>query len=81
MMGTPAPVKGVAAEIADYDAKVAALIADDDDLVTYVSRLEEMVDEIDDDDEDDLAGMDGLDDTDPGILVDEVERFLRNQDD
>jgi hypothetical protein len=81
MMGTPAPVKGVAAEIADYDAKVAALIADDDDLVTYVSRLEELVDEIDDDDNDDPAGMEGLDDTDPGILVDEVEQFLRNQDD
>ena len=81
MMGTPAPVKGVAAEIADYDAKVAALIADDDDLVTYVSRLEELVDEIDDDDDDDPAGMEGLDDTDPGILVDEVEQFLRNQDD
>ena len=43
MMGTPAPVSGVASEIDDYDAKVAALIADDDDLVTYVSRLEDMV--------------------------------------
>lgn len=79
MMGTPAPVKGVADEIADYDAKVAALIADDDDLVTYVARLEEMIDEVDDDD--DVASIDDLDDTDPGILVDEVEQFLRNQDD
>lgn len=82
MMGTPAPVKGVAAEIADYDAKVAALIADDEDLVTYVSRLEAMVDEIDDeDDAEGLDQLDDLDDTDPGILVDEVEQFLRNQDD
>ena len=80
MMGTPAPVASVAAEIADYDAKVAALISDDDDLVTYVSRLEAMIDEMDDEDEtaDDL---DDFDDTDPGILVDEVEQFLRNQDD
>ena len=77
MMGTPAPVAGVAAEIADYDAKVAALIADDEDLVTYVSRLEERVDDDVDDDDD----LDPIDDTDPGILVDEVERFLRNQDD
>ena len=80
MMGTPAPVAKVAAEIADYDAKVAALIADDDDLITYVARLEEMVDEIAeaDLDDDDLGD---IDDTDPGILVDEVEQFLRNQDD
>jgi proteasome assembly chaperone (PAC2) family protein len=78
MMGTPAPVAAVASEIGDYDAKVAALISDDDDLVTYVSRLEELVDEMDDDDLDDEPG---IDDTDPGILVDEVEQFLRNQDD
>ncbi len=78
MMGTPAPVAGVAAEIDDYDAKVAALISDDDDLVAYVGRLEEMVDEYVDDDDDDLAI--GIDDTDPGILVDEVERYLRDQE-
>lgn len=78
MMGTPAPVAGVAAEIADYDAKVAALISDDDDLVTYVSRLEEMVDEMDDEDDLDDDDFDEIDDTDPGILVDEVEQFLRN---
>ncbi|MEZ5298136.1 MAG: PAC2 family protein [Ilumatobacteraceae bacterium] len=81
MMGTPAPVAGVAAEIADYDAKVAALISDDDDLVTYVARLEEMVDEMADDDEDDELLFETIDDTDPGLLVDEVEQFLRNQDD
>ena len=43
-----------------YDAKVAALIADDDDLVTYVGRLEAMIDEMadepDGDDIGDLAG-------------------------
>jgi len=77
MMGTPAPVSGSDREFDDYDAKVAALIADDDDLVTYVGRLEEMVDEIEDEDDD----FDAIDDTDPGILVDEVEQFLRNQDD
>jgi proteasome assembly chaperone (PAC2) family protein len=79
MMGTPAPVAGVAAEIDDYDAKVAALISDDDDLVTYVTRLEAMVDEMEDDeddlDDDDLAT---IDETDPAQLVDEVEQYLRN---
>jgi proteasome assembly chaperone (PAC2) family protein len=79
MMGTPAPVASVASQIADYDAKVAALIADDDDLVTYVSRLEDMVDEmngngVDDDDEPEIG------DADPEQLADEVEQFLRNRD-
>ncbi len=77
MMGTPAPVAGVASQIADYDAKVAALIADDDDLVTYVSRLEAMVDEMADDDLDESP----IDDTDPTQLAAEVEQFLRNRDD
>lgn len=77
MMGTPAPVAGVASQIADYDAKVAALIGDDDDLVTYVSRLEAMVDEMAADDLDESP----IDDTDPTQLAAEVEQFLRNRDD
>ena len=87
MMGTPAPVARLAARSADYDAKVAALIADDDDLVSYVGRLEEMVDEMgdeddddsfDDDDDDDDRDVGALEDGDPGALADEVERFLRD---
>lgn len=82
MMGTPAPVAEIATQIAEYDAKVAALIADDDDLVTYVSRLEDLIDEMDDDEEelDELgSGLDDLDE-DPELLADEVEQFLRSQD-
>ena len=79
MMGTPAPVAGVAAQIADYDAKVAALIADDDDLITYVSRLEDMVDEINGRPDDDLDDPD-ITDGNPEQLADEVEQFLRNRD-
>ncbi len=78
MMGTPAPVTAIANQISDYDAQVDALIADDDDLVTYVRRLETMVDEISDDD-DELAD-DTIDDTDPGRLAAEVEQFLREHD-
>ena len=77
MMGTPAPVAEVAAQIAEYDAKVAAMIADDEDLITYVSRLEDLVDEIEDDGE--LESELDLDD-DPERLADEVEQFLRSQD-
>jgi hypothetical protein len=86
MMGTPAPVVRLASQVADYDAKVAALIADDDDLVTYVGRLEEMVDEMNDDDEygdsfdagddDEPEHVDETSDTEG--LADEVERFLRD---
>jgi proteasome assembly chaperone (PAC2) family protein len=83
MMGTPPPVSRLADAAADYDARVAALISDDDDLVTYVSRLEEMVDEMaddDDDDDDDFDEIDEIDD-DPELLAAEVEQFLRERTD
>jgi len=79
MMGTPAPVATVSAQIADYDAKVAAMIADDEDLVTYVSRLEEIVDEMNGDTDADLDDR-GITNADPEHLADEVEQFLRNRD-
>jgi hypothetical protein len=50
--------------------------------VTYVSRLEDLIDEMEDDedDTDELGtGLDDLDD-DPERLADEVEQFLRSQD-
>ena len=77
MMGTPAPVTAIANQIADYDAQVDAMIADDDDLITYVRRLESMVDEIDDEDE---PTDSSIDDTDPERLAAEVEQFLRDHD-
>jgi proteasome assembly chaperone (PAC2) family protein len=76
MMGTPAPVSQLANQVADYDAKVAALISDDEDLVTYVSRLEAIVDEMDDDDPTDpTPEIEG----DPAHLAAEVEQFLRDR--
>lgn len=78
MMGTPAPVSAIANQIADYDAQVDALISDDDDLITYVRRLESMVDEISED-EDTLADT-PVDDTDTDTLAAEVEQFLRDHD-
>jgi hypothetical protein len=47
MMGTPAPVSVLADQSAEYDARVASLVADDDDLSTYVARLESLLDEPD----------------------------------
>ena len=81
MMGTPPPVSRLADAIADYDARVAALISDDDDLVTYVGRLEEMADEIADEDDEDDSEFDDLDEIedDPELLAAEVEQFLRDR--
>lgn len=80
LLGTPAPTELLSGAASDYDARIAALIADDEDLVEYVSRLESMVDADDDDPFDD--GDEELDvDADADDLVAEVERFLRESHD
>jgi len=76
MMGTPAPTADLADEAADYDARVEALISDDDDLVIHIEQLEEIVDEMDDDE--DTSGPIDLDES--IHLLDEVEQFLRDHD-
>ncbi len=77
MMGTPPPVSALNSEVERYDAQVAGLIDDDDDLTTYVGRLEVMADEMLDGDDD--TGP-SIDDTDPERLAAEVEQFLRDRD-
>ncbi|HWL45283.1 MAG TPA: PAC2 family protein [Ilumatobacter sp.] len=77
MIGTPVPRSELAVQADDYEAKVAGLIGDDDDLRTYVTRLEAMADEMDDDG--DRAPSIGLDGTDPAALTAEIERFLRER--
>lgn len=76
MMGTPAPVAGLIAESADYDARVEALVADDDELVVHIEQLESIVDDMDD--ERDTSGPIDLSESDD--LLDEVEQFLREHD-
>ena len=61
MMGTPAPLSILADQSAEYDARIASLVADDDDLSIYVSRLESMLDEPDLDPFDVNGGADDLD--------------------
>jgi predicted ATP-grasp superfamily ATP-dependent carboligase len=75
MIGTPAPLSQLAGEAAAYDARVAALIGDDDDMIDYLSRLEQITDDADDDD--DIESDAPLD---PDALVEEVEQFLRDRD-
>ncbi|NND75066.1 MAG: PAC2 family protein [Ilumatobacter sp.] len=80
MLGTPAPLAGLASGAAEYDARVAALIGDDEDMVEYLTRLEEISDDDDtsaEEQSDDLASAEPVD---PEALMSEVEQFLREQD-
>ncbi len=52
MIGTPAPLSPLAGEAAAYDAQVAAMIGDDDDMIEYLSRLEQLTDAEADDGDD-----------------------------
>ena len=81
MIGTPAPLSALAAGAAEYDARVAALIEEDDDMAEYLERLEQYVD--DEADESGPVEPTSADDTpvDPDALMEEVEQFLRDRDD
>lgn len=77
MIGTPAPLSRLANDAAAYHAQVAALIGDDDDMIEYLARLEQLSDESSEDTDDDLSADVAVD---PDALVEEVERFLRDRD-
>ena len=80
LIGSPAPADAFTGAAAEYDARIAALIADDDDLVAYVSRLESFLDdELDDGDDETPAGR-PLDAENLDELVAEVEQYLRDRD-
>ncbi|MEZ5274272.1 MAG: PAC2 family protein [Ilumatobacteraceae bacterium] len=90
ILGSPGPIARLQADAAAYDAKVTAFVADDSDLIGYVSRLESMADsgELDDDLDDEFDDdLDEGDDAplaaeavDPDELMAELEQFLRDQD-
>ena len=77
MIGTPPPLGSLRSSAAEYDARVAALVSDDDDMSEYVARLEQISDEADDDVESGIAD----EPVDPDSLVEEVEQFLRDSTD
>jgi proteasome assembly chaperone (PAC2) family protein len=86
LLGAPAPTEALLPAAAEYDARIAALIADDDDLMEYVSRLETMADDENEpldafaEDDDEAADPELAGEVDPAELVAEVERFLRDRD-
>jgi proteasome assembly chaperone (PAC2) family protein len=85
MIGTPAPVGAVMHLIEKYEEQVNSLVNEDEDLVEYVERLENATDSgmlLSDEVNDDQLQIDFGGDTsdqDAAELVDEVERFLREQ--
>ncbi len=86
IIGTPAPVGAVMHLVERYEEhQVNSLVSEDDDLVEYVERLETAIDSgmtISDEVNDDQLQLDfGGDGSEPDAsgLVDEVERFLREQ--
>src|SRR5918993_3462215 len=85
MIGTPAPLSRLAGAASEYEVRVASLIGDDDDMVEYLHRLEQLADddtgeltevELDADDESFQGGALDADSLDPDALVEEVEQFL-----
>ena len=72
MIGTTMPTTRLLAQVADYEARVSAVVTDDDDLAGYVRRLESMSDAgIEDfslDDDDDIDEEDDEDDAVGGEL-------------
>ena len=77
MLGTPIPRTALVSDSVEYDDQVSRLIGDDDDLRSYIERLESALDETDDESETPLEDLE----VDPDALVDEVEQFLRDHDD
>jgi proteasome assembly chaperone (PAC2) family protein len=76
MIGTPAPVASLALAAESYEGDVDTLIADNDELVGYVRRLQDAAD----DDEDDIDDADGPAGEPSGDqLIEELEQFLRDQ--
>jgi hypothetical protein len=93
LIGSPAPVASLEAEIDEYENRIDAFLDDDDDMAAYVRRLElmsdagisfddddEIDDEIDDEVEDVAASsLESLDLDDSESLMQEIEGFLRDQ--
>jgi predicted ATP-grasp superfamily ATP-dependent carboligase len=100
IIGSTMPTLRLEQQVADYESRVSATVAEDDDLSVYVRRLESMSDagiedfsldddddieedDDDDDDDDDTVGGELQADlpqhVDGPAFIDEVERFLRDQ--
>jgi proteasome assembly chaperone (PAC2) family protein len=84
ILGTPGPVAQLQQDAREYDQRVTAFVADDNDLIGYVARLESMSDDgtLDDDqfDFDDDDDEDDDDDTVGGELGEAPETELNSDE-
>jgi hypothetical protein len=85
IIGTPAPVGAILHLVEHYEEQVNTLVGEDEDLIEYVDRLENAIDSgmtLSDEVTDDQLQFDFTEeasDAQAAELVDEVERFLREQ--
>jgi proteasome assembly chaperone (PAC2) family protein len=83
LIGTPVKGGALAASVTAYEEEIDELIGSDDDLLGYVRRLELLhdgdVDEDDEDEDDDDVDVDEVGETTTERLVEDIERFLRDQ--
>jgi proteasome assembly chaperone (PAC2) family protein len=77
IVGTPAAPGALDAAVAEYETEVAELVASDDDLAGYVSRLETYADDEEEDEEE--PADPAAEDATVERFVEDVERFLRDQ--
>lgn len=80
LIGSPIPVSDLASEAEAYDARLAQLVGQDQDLELYVARLESMIDEADEELDEAIEDPNDPLEEDPDVLVQEVEQFLRDHD-
>ena len=80
IVGAPVATRALETSVGDYEDEVAELVAGDDDLAGYVSRLESLGDDDEDDEEeDDAVEAAAAEDATVEQFVEDVERFLRDQ--
>jgi predicted ATP-grasp superfamily ATP-dependent carboligase len=79
IVGTPVITAELEQGATEYEREVDGVVAGDEDLAGYVRRLEAMADGEDDDEDDEDATEEVLDEGGTDRLVEEVERFLRDQ--
>jgi hypothetical protein len=67
LLSMDVPVGDLEQEATDYRRRIDEIVEDDDDLQGFLRRLESAYDE------------EGDEDADPAAFIEEVERFLRDQ--
>jgi proteasome assembly chaperone (PAC2) family protein len=79
IVGAPVSMRTLEASVGTYEDEVSELVAADDDLASYVGRLETATDDEADEDEEPEVVDHGAEDATVEQFVEDVERFLRDQ--